>query len=317
MWQPRNKDIKHYPHFDAPLPKAEIARIANDPTEVKRNAFFPLLRFTKQWKPYRDGRQRPPKSRELRYAARRDAAIYARYRAILSEKYESFLDWSGLSPNVIGYRSIIDDITNEGKINIHFARDAFLFIRKSGNCTVVVADISSFFECMDHAMLKERWAEMLNAPRLPDDHYAVFKNVCQYRVIDQAAPYAELGYVEEKDGRLVYKTRRHQMPKQLTPISQIRTLISSKKVPVYKHDKSFGIPQGLPISDVLANIYMKDFDLSVSKWCEERSGFYQRYSDDIICIIPSEICTDRDVLDMLQRNISANGSELSVRSKKR
>ena len=46
-----------------------------------------------------------------------------------------------------------------------------------------------------------------------------------------------------------------------------------------------GIPQGLPISAVLANLYLLDFDKNIlDKVVKGKGGFYRRYSDDIIII---------------------------------
>ena len=50
--------------------------------------------------------------------------------------------------------------------------------------------------------------------------------------------------------------------------------------------KDFGIPQGSPISAVLANIYMLDFDYEINKYLESIGGIYRRYSDDMVAICP-------------------------------
>lgn len=51
-----------------------------------------------------------------------------------------------------------------------------------------------------------------------------------------------------------------------------------------------GIPQGLTISNLLASIYLNDFDLRMQK-----EGFYRRYVDDILMIGPSEAANARYV----------------------
>ena len=49
-----------------------------------------------------------------------------------------------------------------------------------------------------------------------------------------------------------------------------------------------GIPQGLPISAILANMYLLDFDKAILKELVEDNGcYYRRYSDDIIIICNS------------------------------
>ncbi|WP_307188023.1 reverse transcriptase domain-containing protein [Sphingobacterium zeae] len=48
-----------------------------------------------------------------------------------------------------------------------------------------------------------------------------------------------------------------------------------------------GIPQGLPISATLANLYLLEFDKTIIKdLIIGKSAFYRRYSDDIIIICP-------------------------------
>lgn len=320
MWHPRSKDLKQYPHFDAPLTPVEIERIANNPTEIVRNAFFPLIAFENEWQPYRKSPRPERKTRELRYSAHRDAAIYARYRAELSERYEEYLRINSLSDFVIGYRQIPDK-DGGGKSNIHFARDAFNFIDSNSTCTVVIADISSFFESIDHTLLLARWATILGCPRLPPDHYAIFRQTTRYRVIKRDELYISLGLAAASDnGRLVFNQPRSQASKQISGMDDFRFLFSASnpnKISVYKHRLDYGIPQGLPISDILANIYMIEFDSVIGSWCRNRGGFYQRYSDDIICVIPGDnpdLATE--VISKLKSEVSKNGSELQIKDSK-
>lgn len=39
-WKPREKDIKHYIHFDRAISPKKIQKIANDPVVVSRHFFF-------------------------------------------------------------------------------------------------------------------------------------------------------------------------------------------------------------------------------------------------------------------------------------
>lgn len=48
-----------------------------------------------------------------------------------------------------------------------------------------------------------------------------------------------------------------------------------------------GIPQGLPISATLANLYLLEFDRKVvEEVVQKRNGYYRRYSDDILIVVP-------------------------------
>jgi hypothetical protein len=50
--------------------------------------------------------------------------------------------------------------------------------------------------------------------------------------------------------------------------------------------RNFGIPQGSPISSVLANIYLLYFDTLINKFISEKGGIYRRYSDDMVVVCP-------------------------------
>jgi len=50
-----------------------------------------------------------------------------------------------------------------------------------------------------------------------------------------------------------------------------------------------GIPQGTPISGLLSNVFMINFDLAVKKHIEGMGGNYRRYSDDIFVMVPNTI----------------------------
>ena len=48
----------------------------------------------------------------------------------------------------------------------------------------------------------------------------------------------------------------------------------------------FGIPQGSPISSVLSNIYMMDFDITCKNLLQKYDGLYMRFCDDSIFVFP-------------------------------
>ncbi len=47
-----------------------------------------------------------------------------------------------------------------------------------------------------------------------------------------------------------------------------------------------GIPQGAPISALLSNIYMLDFDTAMQGAVSAHGGLYRRYCDDIVVVVP-------------------------------
>jgi RNA-directed DNA polymerase len=55
---------------------------------------------------------------------------------------------------------------------------------------------------------------------------------------------------------------------------------------IQKNDQQIGIPQGSPISALLSNVYLLDFDRQMSVIASRTGGLYRRYSDDILWICP-------------------------------
>jgi len=173
-------------HFDKRLPLKEAYRTVTDPERVKANAFYPFIKYTKNYQPFRDGEDKPEKkTRLIRYASRRDAYIFSYYRHLISEKYELKLERLGLQDYVIAYRKIRTSVGNgHGKCNIDFAKDAFDRIKALGECSVVILDISKYFESLDHAIIKDVWCRLFGFSDLPPDHAAVYKNITRYRVVE-------------------------------------------------------------------------------------------------------------------------------------
>ena len=50
----------------------------------------------------------------------------------------------------------------------------------------------------------------------------------------------------------------------------------------------YGIPQGSSISSTLANVNLIDYDKCINDFVTSRNGFYRRYCDDSIIIIPTK-----------------------------
>jgi hypothetical protein len=331
-WQLKKSDLKRYPHFDQVLKPAEIVALVTHPDRVAKNAFFPLLRYTKKWQPFRDdkssGKPKPkPKDRPIRYAARRDAYIFAYYRHLLSGPYEAELSRLGISHCPVAYRRILTDGDGRrGKCNIQFAREAFDRVRDLGDCCAIAVDISSYFESIDHERLKTLWCRLLGVERLPPDHFAVFKNITKYRVVDRVDAYTRLGFYGVKsltkgghpiNGYLVpYK----DVPTQLCSPHDFRQRILGEdgKAPslVDPNEKPHGIPQGAPISDLLANLYLIDFDVEMNAFARGLGGSYVRYSDDILLVLPVPVDQATEIMESLPSRIPAHGDELLIKPEK-
>ena len=166
---------RRYLHFDEPIGEDASRALATNPDRVKSWAFMPMLKcilVTTKVKWNKAGKlEFKDKPRPICYSCHKDATIYAYYGSLLSQAYEKLLASRGLSAVVTAFRP------DSGKCNIDFAKDAFDWIRANGECTALAFDIKSFFDTLDHRVLKRQWVAVIGKPNLPDDHYAIFKSL--------------------------------------------------------------------------------------------------------------------------------------------
>ena len=220
----------------------------------------------------------------------------------MSIHYEAALAKRGLDHSVLAYRQI-KKTCGGGKCNIDFAKDAFDCISSYDECTVYAFDIASYFEDIDHQVLKAHWADLLGDKQLPPDHFKVFKAITQYAHIDREAALKALGYKVDSD-----------LPEQLCKPSVFREKIVKQGL-IQRNANTWGIPQGSPISDVLANIYLLDFDTAMHAYASSKDGVYLRYSDDILLIIPH--CPDAaGVSALVTGELKKQGGKLTLSEEK-
>jgi hypothetical protein len=264
--------------------------------------------------------QRKPsvKKRELFYASHLDSLIFNYYSKILSDKYEEILKSSeyNLYDVVNAYRSIpINPLNKESsnKCNIDFANDVFKNIidYKEKEFSVIAFDISSFFDNLNHKMLLEIWMEVLHLDKLPPDHFNVYKNITRFSHVDIVDIFEEFKdriYTRKKS----VKGETLEIKKKA--VDKIKYLRKQNAIAFCKKDeflklkakllqpsktkkmddgnivkRDFGIPQGSPISSVLANLYLLYFDKTINDFILKHGGLYRRYSDDMIVICPLSV----------------------------
>jgi hypothetical protein len=251
---------------------------------VARHAFWPFVRYDKRSRrfDYNTG-EASFKVRPVQYPAHLDANIFAYYAERLSDRYEAGLHELGLSDRVTAYRAL-------GRSNVHFAAEAFAWIRDHTPCQVYCYDVASFFDNLDHQLLKACWCELLGQARLPADHFAVFSALTRY------------AYVQ-----------RERLPKALTAAAQgkryctaaeFRRLREAGELRVERNLTGRGIPQGVQLGAVLSNLYMLDLDRLVAAEIERRGGFYRRYSDDILIALPTSRAVAFSVDDCLRQALA-------------
>jgi hypothetical protein len=168
--------------------------------------------------------------------------------------------------------------------------DAFNTIQAYRTAAVVTLDISKFFESIDHELLRQKWCGLL-------------------------------GLSEKGAARIpVYTTAFKEMPRQLCSNVEFREKICGKggKHPtlIEPHPDNFGIPQGSPISDILANLYLIDFDTALKAYVEPLGGIFYRYSDDIIIILPGDETHAFAARDFAMNEIKNHGSQIVIKKTK-
>ncbi|MGO4906313.1 reverse transcriptase domain-containing protein [Flavobacterium sp. W20_MBD1_R3] len=253
--------------------------------------------------------EKTAKSRPLHYASHYDALVYGYYAHLLNHKYEEKLSQiPGLSDSITAYRKLkIEEGLDKGKSTIHFAKDVFDEVKKcaqfNDEIAVLTFDIKGFFSSLDHNILKQKWAFIIDKEKLPDDHYNVFKSCTNFNYVlsnDLRKRRSKGNRKSSFDDSKLAKIRREKGFKCFFESNEdFRNHIKQGKLKIYNNPFrktalngkkiKIGIPQGLPVSAVLANIYLYDFDKSIIfDLVDKRGAYYRRYSDDIIVICKVE-----------------------------
>ena len=82
---------------------------------------------------------------------------------------------------------------------------------------------------------------------------------------------------------------------------------------VQKNKLPHGIPQGAPISDLIANFYLLEFDKVMANYAQAQGGRYMRYSDDILLILPGGSAEARAAIDFTTTEMRKHGPELRIK----
>lgn len=278
---------RSYAHFDRPLREDQAHRLVESPDNVASHAFWPVIinpqRVTSRKKVRNvNGRCYTTKYRPIAYAAHSDSHIYAYYAQMLSDALEEVYLIQG-GEHVLAYRRF-----EPPKNNINFALDAFNEIKYINECDVIAMDVEAFFDTLDHRLLKQAWEKLLGFKILPADHYAVYKACTRDRAVTLPVLRdlfnGEVRRRAGKDGAAICTPI--QFRSKVKPKLRLRHALAWEVKRKPPPEYPTGIPQGLPISAVLANLYMVEVDIFIKEKIKELGGSYRRYSDDILLILP-------------------------------
>lgn len=277
----RHNETKPYAHFDlrVSLSMPSIRKYVMDRAKIVTHSFYPFIHFERKNSRY--GKKGPKKPRELYYCSHLDRCVYQRYAFLLNCQY-----------NIWAYKNNIDDVAiayrdNLGKNNIDFAKDAFDAIRSFPQCFILVGDFTNFFDNLEHQYLKKMMCEVIGVERLPQDYFSVFKNITRFSSWDWKDIVKAAGEnIEERGVRKKINSKDTVLTKEQ---------FQKSKKDIRKNVSGIGVPQGSPISAVLSNIYMIEFDKDIKRYVTSKDGIYMRYSDDFIIVLPYE--RDAEIAD--------------------
>lgn len=263
---------RNYIHFDPQIGVKKARRLVEEPISVANHSFYPFLHHqivSKKLQRKGNGKfELTHKKRPILYAAHSDSQIYSYYAQLLSDEYEKVLKARDLSDCVLAFRSL-------GKSNIEFAHDAFMNIKKKGRCVAVALDASNFFDTLDHEYMKHAWCDLFNETSLPPDHYAVYKSLTKFAVCDRKQIYKKFDISPNNPW--------HERIRICDAKSFRQTVRGNGLIKINRN--SCGIPQGSPISALLSNIYMLEFDSQMQALAKSCGGSYRRYCDDMLFIV--------------------------------
>lgn len=314
------KSKRTYVHFDLRRKKDYLTTyrgIFLNPDKIKSEiTFWPFLKINLIEPRIKNSPKGIPRKKELKirsvyYASHQDALLYSWYSYRLNMFYEISLQKHNISQNVIAYRKIPrEDFSKKNKCNIHFAKEVFDFIKDyDEDCVAVVADITGFFDNLDHDHLKFELKQILGIPeneKLPDDYEIIYKNLTKFKYVDAEQVYKAFGIkIVDKKIKIDGKTRIVKIPTinnaRIQSILQpnftrkdfISRVVKANLIKGNEHwnmDKKChkGIMQGAPISATFANIYMISFDKKIAEFAAKIGGLYRRYSDDIVIVCSTE-----------------------------
>lgn len=280
-----------YRHFDLPVSEKFASKVI-DPNFVIQHSFVPLLHYTKSEKRYKKcpktgKRTITSKDRPIKYASHRDACILSFYASEMNKFLDAHYDAAGLSDSVLAYRAL-------GRGNYDFSAEVLAFAKTHAPVTILAFDVSSFFDNLDHTLLKRRLKAVLGVTSLPEHWMRVFRAITAFHYVD----------MEELKANATFSARLKENGRdRIASVEELKANgIKFHPNPELAKGYRRGIPQGTPISAAASNLYMIDFDEAARAFCDSIGALYRRYSDDIlvICDPAHAAATEAKIMDFIK-----------------
>lgn len=280
-----------YRHFDLPVGEKFASKVM-DPNFVIQHSFVPLLHYTKSEKRYKKcpktgKRTITSKDRPIKYASHRDACILSFYASEVNKFLDAHYDAAGLSDSVLAYRAL-------GRGNYDFSAEVLAFAKTHAPVTILAFDVSSFFDNLDHTLLKRRLKAVLGVTSLPEHWMRVFRAITAFHYVD----------MEELKANATFSARlKGNGRDRIASVEELKANgIKFHPNPELAKGHRRGIPQGTPISAAASNLYMIDFDEAARAFCDSIGALYRRYSDDILVICdPAHAAgAEAEIMDLIK-----------------
>lgn len=298
----QNAKSGDYRHFDSCLSPSHFFSKIDSGNKIACHPFFPLIKKRIRQRKISITQASGPsghnqKARDICACSHVDRLIYSFYAKLLNDAYNDYAADLGFSDDILAYRT---GTTWQGKNNIDFAKEVFEFLSAQSTALVMVADITKFFDNIEHEYLKNQLLKLLRVNRLDDDIYAVFKSITKYSFVESDA--IKLFLDKEKN-------QTHTCKHRLLSAEQFKLFRQNN---IKSNPNAYGIPQGVPISPVLANIYMNRLDLQLHNLAQRNAGMYRRYCDDMVLVLPNLSLAD---VERISNEVVAEISKVGVHHK--
>jgi len=307
---------KGYLHLDHrywfPQNLEEIKRIISDRLIVKHPhtkkdqyySFSPFLKVLTKTPRYRyqfeEGHyDLESKIRPICLTSHKDSLILGYYSYCITKTYEEYIRNKGFNDVVLAYR------TDLGFCNIQFAKEIFEIVKNKKECSAIALDIKGYFDHIDHTLLLEKWKKVMGG-RLDEDQFRLYKILTEYSYINSKSILKKYKGPKERNEKapialidIVPGTNVNEKFKRLKQDDLIVTNNQANE----KTKRKCGIPQGSPISALLSNIFLIDFDLELKEKGELEGFVYRRYCDDLLIVCDTDKATD--LMNWIINKISA------------
>lgn len=225
---------KRYKHIDKRLSFNKVKKYVMNPEKIAKHSFLPFLHYKLIFEKFlgysyfNNGENKKIKERDIYYAAHMDSYIYRYYADKLNDLYNDFTAKNGIDEVATAYRN-----NKPGKSNINHAAEVIAKINSYKSALIIVGDFTSFFDELDHSLLKERLQKVLAKSVLPTDWYNIFRSITKFGYLEKES-------LENSQSELVKKDKD-----SFSYFEKIKDFWKYKKgIKVKRNTNNYGIPQG-------------------------------------------------------------------------